>query len=90
MTEATFWNGEPCEAERGTGVMVDSPQFPLFWGREKVGERVPVVKITYGDHTFYIYNDHNFGWLKVTEGRGLPNRMHADLDVEKYVPDEVG
>lgn len=92
MSEKTYWNFEECTAEKGTGVMLDSPQFPHFWGRDTglIGSRVPVVKVTYGEQEFYLYNDHNEGWNKVTVGRGGPQYKHRNIDVEKYVPDEVG
>lgn len=91
MSDKVFWNGEEVDAERGTGVMIDSPEFPMSWGREQglIGQRVPVVKVRMrnGDRTpFFLWNKDNEGWKKVTEGRG----MWTYLDVEKYVPDEVG
>lgn len=92
MPETTYWNFEECQAEKGTGVMLDSPEFPAFWGRAAglVGSRVPVVKVTQGDVQFYLYNDHNEGWNKITVGRGGPQYRHRDLAVDNYVSDEVG
>lgn len=89
MSEKTYWNFEETPAERGTGVMLDSPEFPKFWGREAglVGTRVPVVKVTYNGQEFYLYNDHDEGWDKVTRGHGGPQKYHRSLDVDKYVPD---
>jgi len=91
MTD-TYWNGEPAAAERGTGVMLDSPEFPRFWGREEglVGQRVPVVKVNYGKQEFYLYNDNGLGWRKVTTGKGLPMYGHQNLDVEDFEPLQNG
>lgn len=85
----TYWNGEPCKAERGSGVMLDSPEFPHFWGRAEglVGTRVPVVKVEYGDQVFYLHNVEDQGWNKVTVGKGSPGWSHANLDVEGYEPE---
>jgi hypothetical protein len=87
----TYWNGEPADCTRGTGVVLDSPRFPRFWAREAglIGKRVPVVRVEYGGKVTFIYNLHGQGWAKVTEGRGSPRIAHASLDVGKFVPDEV-
>lgn len=93
MSEQAYWNGiEPVKAVRGTAVMLPSPQFPQFWGKTAglVGQRVPVVQVARGNEVFYLFNEDNEGWRKVTEGRGSPAYRHRDLDVEKFVPDEVG
>lgn len=86
MAEKTFWNFEPCKATRGTGVMVDSPEFPQFWGRREglVGKRLPVVKVEYGDQVFYLDDRDGSGWFKVTVGRGGPGYRHGSLDVEGF------
>lgn len=92
--EEAFWQGEKVNATRGTGVMVDSPQFPQFWGRTSnlIGQRVPVVKVKMrtDDEPFYLYNRDNEGWRKLTEGKGSPRWPHRDLDVIKFIADEVG
>lgn len=84
----TYWNGEPCEAEQGSGVMLDSPEHPRFWGKAAglVGQRVPVVRVTYNGQTFYLYDAGSQAWFKITEGKGSPWLSHADLKVSDYEP----
>jgi len=80
----TFWNGEPAVAVRGTGVVQPSPTVPQFWGRHLIGRRVRVVRVTYGGHITYLYNDLGQGWHKVTKGYGSPRLAHANLSVADF------
>lgn len=85
MTE-TFWNGLPTPAVRGTAEVADSPAHPLYWARELVGQRVPVVRVTldgvnYGGGVAYLYDEDGHGWIKVTKGQGSSRVGHKDLAV---------
>ena len=84
----TFWNGEPCKAERGTGIMLDSPEHPRFWGRASglIGQRVPVVRVEYNGQVFYLYDANSLGWHKVTDGQGSPSWSHHSLNVSDFEP----
>jgi len=82
MTD-TFWNGEPAVAVRGTG-LVQPSSLPAFWGKDLTGKRVPVVKVVYGRHTFYLYDDGGAGWAKVTSGHGSPRLGHRNLTVAGF------
>lgn len=52
--EQTYWNGEPCAAERVMVVVDDDQRFPEYWARRFVGTQRRAVKITYSGNTFYI------------------------------------
>lgn len=84
-----YWNGLPTHAVRGTGVVLDCPEFPQFWGRDLVGQRIPVVRIVldgvnYGGGIAYLDDRDGSGWRKVTEGYGSPAYGHRDLDVRDF------
>jgi hypothetical protein len=85
MAEATFWNGEPCEARRVTVVVADDDRFPNYWARDLVGTRRDAVEVTYHGHTFYLDNDDGEGWRKVTEGQGSWRWPHGSLAISEVV-----
>jgi hypothetical protein len=87
VTEATYWNGEPCRARRVVGVVCDAPEFPQYWARDLVGEEVRAVEVSYYDEVFYLLNVDGQGWRKVTEGKGSPQWGHQELRL-KEVRDE--
>ena len=75
----TYWNGLPTEAERGTAVVADAPEFPLYWAKLEgiVGQCIPVVRVVldgvnYGGGVTYLDDRDGEGWLKVTDGHGSP------------------
>ena len=80
----TFWNGEPCNAIRGTAVVADLPEFPQYWARVEgiVGQRIPVVEVSYGDWKYVLDNRFGQGWLKVTKGHGSPQYGHSQVGIE--------
>jgi hypothetical protein len=82
MSVDTYWNGEPCEARRISCVMADSPEFPRFWGRHLVGDRVDAVEVRYNGEKFFIYDEHGEGWAKVTTGKGSPSVAHKNMRPE--------
>lgn len=85
--EETFWNGEPCEARQVTLLVAES-SFPLFWGREFVGQRRNATEVTYAGEVFYLDDEaladegDEVGWRKVTLGRGSPHFSHRNLRPE--------
>ena len=84
---ATFWNGLPTPARRGTAVVADAPEFPAYWARDLIGKRIAVVEVVldgvaYGGGIDYLDNRDGSGWRKVTEGRGGSGYGHASLDIE--------
>lgn len=90
MSKDPRWNGEPCRAQRGTGIVLDSPEFPIFWARTEglIGERVPVVNVEYGAQRFTLYDEASQGWNKLTVGEGSPRVHHANLQVSDF--EELG
>ena len=91
----TRWNGLPTPAMRGTAVVAASPEFPQYWARDIVGERIPVVMVVldgvnYGGGTDYLVNRDASAWRKVTNG-GTPNLGHRSVAIEEnsFVPDEI-
>jgi hypothetical protein len=93
MTEATFWNGVPCEARRVRVRVGDSGRFRAPWFAPHVGELRDAVEILHpsrahrarlltGVHpgAFYIDDEDGSGWAKVTDGRGSPHAGHRGLD----------
>lgn len=79
--ELTYWNGERCAARRVTVVVADDGRFPGYWARELVGTERPAVEVTYNGHIFYIDDENDEGWLKVTKGFGGPRYPHGSLAV---------
>lgn len=80
--EATYWNGERCEAERVRVVVGDTGRFANYWARPFVGQVREAVRIRYGGATFYIDNADGEGWAKVTAGGG-PGMPHSSLEIER-------
>lgn len=83
MTQ-TFWNGEPAPAVRGTAVVADAPEFPQYWARTEgiIGQRIPVVRVQYGQWLYVLDNRRGQAWDKVTRGNGSPRYGHADVKIE--------
>lgn len=93
---ATFWNGMPTKALRGSAIVADDGQFPAYWARTEglIGQRIPVVLVVldgvnYGGGTDYLDNRDGSGWRKVTEGRGGPRWPHRNIDIVagSFVPE---
>lgn len=84
MAVKTYWNGEPCIATR-VRVIVGKAEKPTLWYAGLEGTERRAVEVVYGDQTFYLDDDFDLGWFKVTEGRGLPNVPHGNLAVERVV-----
>lgn len=85
-TEKTYWNGLETPARRGTAVVADAPEFPLYWARDLVGRRIEVVEVVldgvnFGGGIAYLDDREGQGWEKVTVGMGSPRYGHADLDI---------
>lgn len=76
---ATFWNGYPNPARRGTAVVSDSEKFPLYWARDLVGERIQVVQVQWGANVAHLDDRGGEGWQKVTEGRGASHWPHREV-----------
>lgn len=74
-----FWNGERCGYQIGT-VICGRSESSFSWCRNLFGERIPVVKVFYGDEPFYLYNgEDQEGVVKVTIGRGSPQYPHSSV-----------
>lgn len=68
-------------------MVADSPEFPQYWARGLVGQRIAVVEVelggvNYGGGVFYLDDRDGSGWAKVTEGHGSPRYSHANLSIE--------
>lgn len=84
----TFWNGMPTQAVRGSAVVAPSSEFPEYWAKELIGQRIEVVRVdldgvNYGGGVSYLENQDGEGWRKVTEGHGSPSYPHKDLAIEE-------
>lgn len=55
--QETYWNGEPCRAERCTVVVADNADTPAYWARPFVGTERQAVMVQYNGETFYIDNE---------------------------------
>ena len=78
----TFWNGEPCNAVRGTGVVADDPVFPKYWARDLIGSRIAVVRVLYAGDQFDLDDRDGAAWAKVTTGHGGPSFGHRTVKLE--------
>lgn len=88
MIEQGFWNGLPTEVEKGTAVVADAPEFPLYWAKTEgiIGERIAVVRVVldgvnYGGGTAYLDDRDGAGSAKVAGG-GSPRAGHSDVVIE--------
>ena len=84
QTHPTYWNGEPCEA-RICRVIVGKAEKSTYWYADLEGTEREAVEVIYGDQTFYIDNEDQSGILKVTLGKGSPQKPHSSLAVERVV-----
>lgn len=80
-----FWNGLPTEAFRGTAIVADAPEVPMYWARDLVGERIAVVKVildgvSQGGGVMHIDDRDGWGWVKVSSG-GNPRSGHARVTI---------
>lgn len=85
---STYWNGMPAAARRGTAVVADAPQFPAYWARPIIGERISVVEVVLdGVHMAYLDDREDQGWAKV-RGGGSPRVGHKNVTIEpgSFVP----
>lgn len=85
MSEETFWNFEPCEAEKVTITVAAMPEFAGYWAAEQglVGTRHPAIKVTYKKTVFYLDDQFGKGWRKVTEEQGSPLAAHSQIMAEE-------
>jgi len=81
MSEKTYWNGEECTARKVFIIMRDeSDKFPCFWGKELAGKKVKAIEVSYfPDEKFYLFDEDDQGWLKVTKGQGSPQYGHRSI-----------
>jgi hypothetical protein len=77
---ATYWNGEPCDAERLTVTVGVAPS-PTWWCADLAGQKRAAVRVRYGSDTFYLDDADGSGWRKVTQGHGSPSWPHRSLPV---------
>ena len=89
------WNGIPIKARRGTAIVADAPEFPLYWARREaiVGQRIAVVEVdldgaNYGGGIDYLDDREGQGWAKVAGG-GSPRAGHASVAIEAGSFEEV-
>lgn len=82
--EPAFWNGLPTTAIRGQAIVDDAPEFPQYWAKDLVGQRIGVVRVdlegvNYGGGIVYLDNRDGSGWAKVTTGGGAPQFGHREV-----------
>lgn len=87
MTKQAYWNGLPTTARKGTAVVADSPQFPLYWAKTKgiIGQRIAVIEVdlngvNYGGGICYLDDRQGEGSAKVF-GSGSPRAGHANVEI---------
>lgn len=81
LNNQPMWNGQDCQATSGSVVVGKSPK-STWWCAELEGERVPCVRVKYGDRTFYISNENYQGFDKVFNHHGALNVPHASIPVD--------
>lgn len=81
--EKTYWNGEPCRARIVNVLVGNHGNFERPWFLPYVGKVREAVEVRYGKSVFYLDNEFQQGWKKVTEGMGSPNWPHSSLDVDR-------
>jgi len=78
----TYWNGEPCKAKRVEVTVANPHDLAKYWARDLVGKRWPAVAIIYQSKMFFIDNENDDGWTKITLGFGHPMFQHKGIWVE--------
>ena len=84
MDEETFWNFEqtPC---RRVLVTVGKPPSPTWWCAPFEGMIRKAVEVTYNGQIFFLDNEDNSGWNKVTHSGGSPRARHRSLPDDSEV-----
>lgn len=85
MAQETFWNFEPCLAEKVTITVAAMPEFPGYWAEEQglVGTRHPAIRVNYKESIFFLDDEFGKGWRKVTEEQGSPLAAHSEIKAEE-------
>jgi hypothetical protein len=82
--EFTYWNGEPCQAQKCEVEVADALQFKNYWARPLIGQRIKAVEVSVPDpdmEPFYLDNEDGEGWIKVTEGKGMWTYPHKTIEI---------
>lgn len=79
------WSGLPAKGRKVWGRVVDNPRFAAYWARKYVGWERPAVEVHWNDEVFYLDDENDHGWEKVTNG-GLPSMGHRNLAVSDVRP----
>lgn len=72
------WNGEKCEAVRGT-IIVGAADRPTYWHADLTGTRRKCVRVTSMGQTFFLDDEDGQGTAKVYEEGGGPRSGHRSL-----------
>lgn len=77
----TYWNGEPCDANRAIAVISEPAPPEITWAESGFFYTpTQIVEVNYQGTTFYLDNESGGGWAKVTRGRGSPRYGHKQYD----------
>lgn len=79
----TYWNGEPCKAER-VKVIVGKSEKPTWWCAKLEGQKFRAIKITQDGYSFYIA-DELAAWHKIREGMGSFMYSHKSVPVDREI-----
>ena len=83
------WNGEPVFA-RHVRVIVGPAGKPTYWHAGLEGTERRAIEVWYGDQDpFYLDNEDDSGFEKVTYGCGSPTWGHKSLPVERVLEGSV-
>ena len=74
------WNGLPARARKVWARVAEAPQFPAYWAKPFIGWERAAVEVHYDQAIFYLDDEEDQGWLKVTHG-GLPSYGSKSLEV---------
>jgi hypothetical protein len=86
--EKTYWNGEPSNCRRVV-VRVGTVEKPTWWCAGMEGTERKAVEVNYYNQKFYLDNENESAWLKVTRGGGGPEWGHRSLPDDSEVIEEV-
>ena len=88
----TYWNGQPCRAEKVLVRVAKSPR-DTWWCSGLEGAVRKAVAVYYFDDqivSYFLDDEDGSGWAKVTEGHGSPNWSHRSLPwASEIVTEEV-
>lgn len=84
-----WWEGKPCHARCLNVRLIESTDFPMYWGNAFVGQVRQAFEMTVpGLKPFFIDNEDGTGRVKIVHGLGSPEIFHRGM-IDPEIIDEI-